>query len=60
VAHAHAKAKDAWWREQLARVFREIVAREKLTRRHAAIKRVEKRWKRDLAELWPSGPTRPT
>jgi hypothetical protein len=25
-------------------VFREIVAREKLTRRHAVLKRIEKRW----------------
>jgi hypothetical protein len=43
-AHAKAKAKDAWWRDQLARVFREIVARDKLTRRHAVLKRIEKRW----------------
>ena len=43
-AHAKAKARDAWWRDQLARVFREIVAREKLTRRHAVMKRIEKRW----------------
>ncbi|MEP6919141.1 MAG: hypothetical protein ABJC89_26100, partial [Acidobacteriota bacterium] len=43
-AHAKAKAKDTWWRDQLARVFREIVARETLTRRHAVLKRIEKRW----------------
>ena len=43
-AYARAKAKDAWWRDQLARVFREIVARETLTRRHAVMKRIEKRW----------------
>ena len=38
---AHAKAKDGWWREHLARAFRDIVARERLTKRHAAIRRAE-------------------
>ena len=54
-AHAKAKAKDAWWRDQLARVFREIVAREKLTRRHAVLKRIEKRWPGGLDEIWAGG-----
>ena len=44
VANAHAKAKDAWWRRHLAQAFREIVARERLTKRHAALKRAEKRF----------------
>jgi hypothetical protein len=43
-AHARAKAKDAWWREHLARAFRDIVGRERLTKRHAALRRIEKRW----------------
>jgi hypothetical protein len=44
IAAAYTKAKDAWWRKKLAAVFRDVVAREKLTRRHAALKRIEKRW----------------
>jgi hypothetical protein len=51
IAGAHAKAKDAWWREHLARAFRDIVARERLTKRHAAIRRAEKRWPGVLARL---------
>jgi len=44
IARAHAKAKDAWWRRHLADAFAAIVAREKLTRRHTVLKRIEKRW----------------
>jgi hypothetical protein len=43
-AHTKTKPKDAWWRDHLARAFREIIARERLTKRHAALRRVEKRW----------------
>lgn len=35
---------DPWWQRHLADAFRAIVAREGLTRRHGAIKRIEKRW----------------
>jgi hypothetical protein len=51
VAHAHAKAKDGWWSVHLARVFRDIVTRERLTKRHAALRRVEKRWPGALARM---------
>ena len=44
IAGAHAKAKDRWWREHLADVFTAIVARDGLTRRHAVIRKIEKRW----------------
>ena len=44
IAAAHANATDAWWREHLAEAFRTIVAREGLSRRHAAIRKIEKRW----------------
>jgi HEAT repeat protein len=44
VAHAYARAKDDWSRRHLADAFRAIVSREKLTTRHAAVKKVEKRW----------------
>jgi hypothetical protein len=51
IAAAHARAKDAWWREQLARVFREVVTRERLTKRHAALRRIEKRWPGAVARM---------
>jgi HEAT repeat protein len=60
IAGAHAKAKNAWWRDHLAGAFRAIVAREKLTRRHASIKKIEKKWKGVVDELWPTRSTRPT
>jgi HEAT repeat protein len=44
IAAAYARARDAWWRGHLADAFQAIVKREGLTRRHAAIKRIEKRW----------------
>jgi HEAT repeat protein len=53
IAAAHAKAKDAWWREHLGQAFQAIVTREKLTRRHAAVKRIEKRSPETLRQIWP-------
>ena len=50
IAAAYARSRKAdpqqgdWWRARLAGVFRAIVTRERLTRRHAVIKRMEKRW----------------
>jgi hypothetical protein len=44
IVSAHSRAKDPWWRHKLAGVFRDIVARERLTKRHTALRRVEKRW----------------
>jgi hypothetical protein len=55
IAAAHARAKDAWWREHLARVFRDIVARERLTRRHGAVRKAEKRWKSAIDAMWLKG-----
>ena len=37
-------ADDAWWREQVKDAAVAIVAREKATNRHAAVKRVRARW----------------
>lgn len=51
IAAAHEKAKDTWWRKKLAGVFRDIVARERLTKRHTALRRVEKRWPGALREI---------
>ena len=44
IASAYAKSKDDWWREHLQKVFDEIVAREHLTPRHAAIKRIRQKY----------------
>jgi HEAT repeat protein len=52
IAVAHARARDAWWRDHLADAFRTIVARERITRRHAAIKKIERKWKDSLEKLW--------
>ncbi len=55
IAAAHARARDAWWRTHLADAFSTIVAREKLTRRHAVIKKIEKRSPQMLRDVWPGG-----
>jgi hypothetical protein len=44
IARAHADAREAWWRDHLARAFQAIVTRERLTKRHAALKRIAKKW----------------
>lgn len=55
-AYRHATSgrqpEDDWWRRHLADAFQTIVGREKLTRRSTAIKRLEKRSKDILNELW--------
>lgn len=47
-AYAHAgingQSPGDWWQRHLADAFRTIMGREKITRRHAVIKRIEKRW----------------
>jgi hypothetical protein len=50
-AYARAGSTDDRWRHQLASAFRAIQRREKLTGRHAAIKRLAARWP-DVAVLW--------
>ena len=47
--------KAIWWRDHLADVFRIIVRRERLTRRHAVVKKIEKRWGSALEDLWAGG-----
>jgi len=44
IAAAHGQAVDAWWRRHLADTFRAIVSRERLTARHAVMKKIQKRW----------------
>jgi HEAT repeat protein len=43
---------DDWWCQRLVDVFRAIAAREKVTRRHAAGKRIGARWQQASALLW--------
>jgi hypothetical protein len=52
MAGAYARSKDSWWRDRLADTFRTIATRERLTRRHATLKRIEKRWKGIGDDLW--------
>jgi HEAT repeat protein len=54
IAGAFARARDQWWRDHLVDVFRAIVKRDKLTRRHAAIRKIEKKSKPALDALWPT------
>ena len=43
-AASYARVEDDWWRNRLADVFRAIVSRERLTKRHAVMKRIAARW----------------
>jgi hypothetical protein len=44
-----------WWRDRLADAFKAIVTRERLTRRHRVMKKIEKRWGSALEQLWAGG-----
>ena len=57
ITSSYVRSNDAWWKDRLTDVFRAIVERERLTRRHGKIKRIEKRWKPALGALW-AGETR--
>jgi HEAT repeat protein len=46
------RARDDWWRQHLAGAFVTIARREKITRRHAVMKRIVKRWPPALNEIW--------
>jgi len=50
-AYARADPADAWWRAQLAGAFRAIARRERVTRRHTIVKRIEARWPDAAREL---------
>jgi len=57
IAAAHARSHDAWWREHLAHAFKAIMRRERLTKRHATLKRIEKRWPGATSVLIVQAPT---
>jgi hypothetical protein len=46
------RTRDDWWRQHLADAFATIAGREKVTRRHAVMKKIAKRWPGIAAELW--------
>jgi hypothetical protein len=50
IAAAYTSAKDEWWRDQLVETFRTVVSRERITKRHAVVKRIGKRWPAILDE----------
>ncbi len=50
-AYARTPKGDARWRHQLGAAFRAIARRERITRRHAAFKRVAARWPEAAREL---------
>jgi HEAT repeat protein len=52
IAVAHARIDDHWWREHLVDVFSVIVERSGLTRRHGAIRKLERRWPAVFPLLW--------
>ncbi len=47
------RARQSVWRGELADAFAAVVKRERLTRRHASIKQIEKRWLAAFEGLWP-------
>ena len=51
IAFGRTPPAEARWRSQLATAFRTIAAREKITRRHAVMKRIQARWPEMLLEL---------
>jgi hypothetical protein len=48
-AYITAPVEGEWWREHLVHAFRAIVARERVTRRHAAMKKIARRWPEALS-----------
>lgn len=52
VADAWAGSSNAWFRGQLVTIFRAIVAREKITKRHATMKKLATRQPDAFAALW--------
>ena len=44
LAYINAGEAEEWWRQQLASAFRAVMAREKLTRRSAVVKKIVARW----------------
>jgi len=44
IAKAYARSRDEWWRQHLTDAFRTIIERERITKRKAVMKKIEKKW----------------
>jgi HEAT repeat protein len=55
IASRYGAPSDEWSKSRLADLFRAIVKREAVSRRHPVIKRIERRQKPALDELWRDG-----
>jgi HEAT repeat protein len=51
IAKAHARSRDEWWRQHLAEAFRSIIERERITKRKAVMKKIEKKWPETFRRL---------
>jgi len=51
MASAFARSRNAWFQDRIVDVFRAIVKRERLTRRHAVMKKILKRWPGTFEQL---------
>jgi HEAT repeat protein len=58
IATRYAAPQDEWSKTRLADLFRSIVTRDRVSRRRPVIKRIERKQKQALDELWPSPRTR--
>ncbi|HZR22545.1 MAG TPA: HEAT repeat domain-containing protein [Vicinamibacterales bacterium] len=52
IAVAFSKAKDVVWKKTLADAFRSIAKRERITRRHAVVKKLEKKLAVEMKQIW--------
>lgn len=52
VADAWQDTTDPWFRGQMTTIFRDVVERERLTKRHAAVKKLSARLPEAMAALW--------
>lgn len=52
VADAWQQADDPWFKGQMVAIFREVTARERITKRHAAMKKLAARLPEAAAALW--------
>jgi hypothetical protein len=50
-AYSRANGRDGWWQRQLAAAFRAIATRERITKRHALMKRIQSRFPDATAAL---------
>jgi hypothetical protein len=51
IAAAHQRSDDDWWRQRLSDSFHSIAERGRITRRHAVMKRIQKRWPGTFKQL---------